>query len=158
MVIKANYKKATAKYIRVKKTLKRILRTYYFLKIRKTVQQYIANYNIYWKLKHLKYKFYREMKKSEIFKEVWKSIIANFIIKLLLSKNSITGVIYNSALIIIDRFIKYVYFIFYLETAIAKDFIYIFLRNIFVNYRILEKITLDWDKLFIFKFWKSLTD
>ena len=38
MVIKANYKEVIAEYIEVKKTLKCILRTYYFLEMRKAVQ------------------------------------------------------------------------------------------------------------------------
>ena len=46
------------------------------------------------------------MKKSEISKGVWKSIAADFVIKLLLFKNSITGIVYDSVLIIIDRFIN----------------------------------------------------
>ena len=38
MVIKTNYKEATAEYIEVKKILEYILRTYYFLEMRKAVQ------------------------------------------------------------------------------------------------------------------------
>ena len=37
IIIKANYKKAIAEYIRVKKMLERILKIYYFLEIRKAV-------------------------------------------------------------------------------------------------------------------------
>jgi hypothetical protein len=65
---------------------------------------------------------------------------------------------YNSILIIINRLTKYAYFILYLESSNTKDLAYTFLRNIIVNYRMLEMIISDQDKLFISKFWKSLID
>ena len=96
------------------------------------------------------------MKKPETFKGIQKSIIADFITKLLLFKNSTTKIIYNNILVVIYRLTKYVYFIFYLEIATAKDFIYISIRNIIANYKMPEKIILDKNKLFISKFRKSL--
>ena len=83
------------------------------------------------------------MKKPEISKKVQKFIIADFIIKLLLSKDSTIRVIYDSVLVITDRLIKYAYFISYLETATVKNFVYIFIKNIFVNYRMPKKIILN---------------
>ena len=108
--------------------------------MRKAVQQYITNYNICQKLKHLRHKSYKEIKKLKTLKEAQKSIAADFIIKLPLFKNSTTKIIYNSVLIIIDRFTKYTSFIFYLKIATAKDFTYIFIRNIFANHRMPKKI------------------
>ncbi len=96
------------------------------------------------------------MQSSKIFKEAWKFIILNFIIKLFLSKNLITNISYNSILIITNRLTKYIYFINYLETSNIEDLIYIFLQIIFTNYSILAEIISNWDKLFIFKFWKLL--
>ena len=96
------------------------------------------------------------MQLLKILKRAWESIILNFIIKLLLFKNSITNISYNSILVITDRLIKYVYFINYIEVLNAEDLIYTFLRMMFANHDILTKIISDWDKLFIFKFWKLL--
>ena len=96
------------------------------------------------------------MKKPKAFKGAWKFIAADFIIKLPPFKDSITEIIYNSILVITNRLTKYIYFIPYLKIAIAKDFAHMFIRNIFANYKILIKTTLDRNKLFTFKFWKSI--
>ncbi len=63
---------------------------------------------------------------------------------------------YNSILIIIDKLIKYVYFINHIEALNVKDLIYTFLWIIFANHDILIEIISDRDKLFTSKFWKLL--
>jgi hypothetical protein len=82
----------------------------------------------------------------------------DFIVKLLLSKEALIGVTYNLILVVIDRLIKYVYFISYKEELIVEELIYIFNRNIIANYGILKEIINNRDKLFTFNFWKSLID
>jgi hypothetical protein len=67
-----------------------------------------------------------------------------------------TGVVYDSILIIINRLIKYAYFISYKEGLIVKNLVYAFNRNVIANHEILEEIISNRDKLFISKFWKSL--
>jgi hypothetical protein len=59
---------------------------------------------------------------------------------------------YNLILIIIDRLIKYAYFIPYKEGLTVEELIYIFNRNIIANYRILEEIISNRNKLFISNF------
>jgi hypothetical protein len=68
------------------------------------------------------------------------------------------GVTYNSILIVIDRLTKYVYFIFYKEGLTVEDLVYIFNRNVIINYGILEEIISNRDKFFISNFWKLLID
>ncbi|KAF0322289.1 hypothetical protein GQ607_010578, partial [Colletotrichum asianum] len=48
--------------------------------------------------------------------------------------------------------IKYTYFILYKEVSNTKEYIYIFLKYIITNYRILKEIILDRDKIFISNF------
>jgi hypothetical protein len=48
-----------------------------------------------------------------------------------------------------DRLIKYIYIILYLEANIIEDLAYILLRVIVANYNILEEMILDRNKLFI---------
>jgi hypothetical protein len=79
-------------------------------------------------------------------------IILDFVIKLLLSQDPITGVKYDFILVIIDRLIKYTYIILYLEASIIKDLAYMFLRVIIANYSALEKIISDKNKFFILRF------
>jgi hypothetical protein len=88
----------------------------------------------------------------------WKSITLDFIIKLPPSKEVLTGVTYDSILIITDRLIKYAHFIPYKEDSTAKELVYTFNRNIITNYGIPEEIISNRDKLFTSNFWKSLID
>jgi hypothetical protein len=80
----------------------------------------------------------------------------DFIIKLPPSKEALTGVIYDSILVITDRLTKYAHFIFYKEGLTAEELAYTFNRNIITNYRIPEEIINNKDKLFTSNFWKSL--
>jgi hypothetical protein len=75
--------------------------------------------------------------------------VLDFVIKLLLSQDLITGIKYNSILVITDRLIKYTYIILYLKANIIKDLVYIFFKIIITNYNILEKIISDRNKFFI---------
>jgi hypothetical protein len=54
----------------------------------------------------------------------WKSIVLDFIIKLPLSKEALTGVKYDLILIIIDRLTKYVYLILYKKGLTAEELVY----------------------------------
>jgi len=76
----------------------------------------------------------------------------DFIVKLPLLKDPLTGVEYDSILVITDRLTKYGYFIPYLEASDAEALAYTFLRVIIANYGLLKEIILDRDKLFTSKF------
>jgi hypothetical protein len=85
----------------------------------------------------------------DIPKTPWTSIILDFVIKLLLLRDLITRVEYDSILVITDRLIKYTYIILYLEANIIEDLAYMFLRVVVANYSALEKMISDRNKLFI---------
>jgi hypothetical protein len=61
-------------------------------------------------------------------------VALDFVTKLLLFKKLMTGVIYDSIMIITDRLTKYAYFIPYLENFSAEDLAYIFYKHIMANY------------------------
>jgi hypothetical protein len=48
-----------------------------------------------------------------------------------------------------DRLIKYIYMILYLEASMAENLAYVFLRIVVTNYSALKKMISDRDKLFI---------
>ena len=66
--------------------------------------------------------------------------------------------VYDSILVITDRLTKYRYFIPYKEASSAEELAYMFLRVIAANHELPEEIISDRDKLFTFKFWKSLVN
>jgi len=63
-----------------------------------------------------------------------------------------TEIEYDSILMIIYKFTKYEYFISYLKISTAENLIYVFLKNIYNNYKLSEEIISDKDKFFISKF------
>ena len=138
------------------KIIERIFRIYYFLKLRKQIKNMIRKCDVYVKVKHDWHKSYKLLKSFNTLNRAWKSITLNFIIKLSKFKKRVIEVIYDSILIIINRLIKYEYFLSYKKATFAKDLIYIFFKTIVVNHELLNEIISNKDKLFISKFWKSL--
>ena len=67
-------------------------------------------------------------------------------------KDPITGVEYNVILIIVDKYIKWGYFITYIKAITAKDLARIYIKEVFARYRSLEKVILDQDLKFILEF------
>ena len=70
---------------------------------------------------------YGQLKSPYTLKGAWKLIALDFIVKLPLLKDPLTGVEYNSILVITERLTKYRYFIPYLEVSDAKALAYTFL-------------------------------
>jgi hypothetical protein len=64
---------------------------------------------------------------------------------------------YDSIFIIVNRLMKIAYFILYKEVSDAKELVYVFIRFISVNHRLLEDIILNKGLIFMSKFWKALT-
>jgi hypothetical protein len=68
-------------------------------------------------------------------REVWQDVALDFITKLSPFKELMTGVIYDSIMVVTDRLTKYVYFISYLESFLAEDLAYMFYKYIVANHR-----------------------
>jgi hypothetical protein len=79
----------------------------------------------------------------------WTLIALDFMVKLLLSRDLITGIEYDFILVVTDRLTKYIYIILYLEVNIAEDLAYTFLKVVVANYSVLEEMISDRNKFFI---------
>jgi hypothetical protein len=64
----------------------------------------------------------------------------------------IIEVVFDSILVIIDRFTKYGYFISYKESLLTEKLAYAFNKHIIGNYKISKEIISDRDKLFTSRF------
>ena len=51
-----------------------------------------------------------------------------------------------------DKFTKWEYFIAYIEEILAKDVAQVYIKEVFLRYRVLDKIILDKDTKFILAF------
>jgi hypothetical protein len=85
-------------------------------------------------------------------------VALDFIVKLPPSVELIIEVVFDSVLVVTDRFTKYGYFISYKESLLAEELAYAFNKHIIGNYKISKEIISDRDKLFTLRFWKSLAD
>ena len=81
----------------------------------------------------------------------------DFIVKLPLSKDTITDIKYDSILVVVDRLTKYAHFIRWKEKGNAKDLTKVILKKIIPNHGTLQSIISDRDKLFTSKFWNTWT-
>jgi hypothetical protein len=61
-------------------------------------------------------------------------VALDFVIKLPLSKKLMTGMIYDSIMVVTDRLTKYAYFIPYLENSLTEDLAYIFHKHVMTNH------------------------
>ena len=72
--------------------------------------------------------------------------------KLLKLKDPITKQEYNSIFIIIDKFIKWGYFIAYIKEILVKDIVQVYIKEVFLKYKVVDKIILNKDTKFILVF------
>ena len=56
--------------------------------------------------------------------------------------------------IIVDKFTKWGYFIVYIEEILVKNVVQIYIKEVFVKYRVLDKIISDRDVRFVAAFWE----
>jgi len=68
---------------------------------------------------------------------------------LLKLKDPITGQDYNIILVIVNKLIKWGYFIAYTEEILVEDIARIYIKEVFIRYRVLSKIILNRDLRFI---------
>jgi hypothetical protein len=52
----------------------------------------------------------------------------------------------------VDKFIKWGYFILYLESMTLKELLRIYIKEVFIRYRVLAKIISNRDRKFVLKF------
>jgi len=67
-------------------------------------------------------------------------------------RDPITGQDYNAILVIVDKLIKWGYFIAYIEEISAEDVTRIYIKEVFTKHRALSKIISDRDLRFIAAF------
>jgi len=73
---------------------------------------------------------------------------------LLKLRDPITGQNYNTILVIVDKLIKWGYFIVYSEEISAEDVARIYIKEVFIRHEALSKIISDRDLRFVAVFWE----
>ena len=72
--------------------------------------------------------------------------------KLLKLKDPITDQKHNIIFVIIDKFTKWRYFIIYTKEILAENIAQVYIKEVFLKYKVLDKIILNKDTKFILIF------
>nr|AAG24792.1 pol protein [Colletotrichum gloeosporioides] len=141
----------------VTKTWKRLRQQYGERVTRERVAIAIKDCEVCLKSKPARHQPYGLLQPLPVPQTAWHSISLDFIVKLPKSREPLTGVHFDSVLVIVDRLTKYAYFIPYKESSNAEEFAYTFLKYIIANHGTPKEIVSDRDKIFTSNFWKSIT-
>ena len=138
-------------------TIKRVRRHYRFPGMKTEVQTVIQDCDICCKSKTARHKPYGLLQPLPVPDGPWQSVSLDFIVKLPSSKDPLTRVLYDSILVIVDRFTKFAYFIPYQEASSVDALAYTFIRTIVSNHGMPQEIISDRGTVFTSNFWQSLT-
>ena len=141
-----NHDDSLIEHFDVEKTLKLFQKKYYWLVCKKQIKKYVRFCNICQRTKILRHKLYKKLNLLFAFKKSWKEIIMNFITKLSLNKKR--GVVYDSILIIIDRYIKMIKYVSIIKKTDIAELTKMFFKKIILRFNISDEIIND--KKFVF--------
>jgi RNase H-like domain found in reverse transcriptase/Reverse transcriptase (RNA-dependent DNA polymerase)/Integrase zinc binding domain/Chromo (CHRromatin Organisation MOdifier) domain/Retroviral aspartyl protease len=157
-VIQERHDSKTAGHPGISKTIELITRDYTWPKMREYVTNYVKNCDTCAKAKHARHKPWGKLQSIAMPDQAWSSIALDFITKLPKSREPLTGVEFDSILVINDRLTKLAYFIPYKESSTAEELAYTFTKTIIAQHGVPQEIVSDRDKLFTSQFWQSLAD
>ena len=148
-MVRRYYDNPTQRHPRISKTVELLSQNYYFPGMRKEVERYVSKCQNCQLNKHTMHVLYRYIQYIKIADYLWQNIIMDFIVKLSKSEDVSTEMKYNSILVIINKFTKYIYLIFCNEEFTTKQTACVVLDRVVRHHSILESITSDRDKIFI---------
>ena len=157
-VIRDRHDQKMAGHQGIAKTLELITRDFTWPKMRQDITTYIGQCDTCAKAKHSRHKPYGLLQSAPAPEQPWSTVALDFITKLPLSKEPLTGIEYDSILVIVDSLTKFAYLEPYKEASTAEDLAYIFNKVVIARHGIPDRLVLDRDKLFTSQFWQSLMD
>ena len=141
-----NHDDSLIKHFDAEKTLKLLQKKYYWLVCEKQIKKYVRFCNICQRIKISRHKLYEKLNLLFAFKKSWKEIIMNFIMKL--SSNKKRDVVYDSILMIINRYIKMIKYISIIKKIDVTKLTKVFFEKIVLCFDMSNKIMND--KEFVF--------
>ena len=157
-VIQERHDHKTAGHPGINKTIELVTRDFTWPGLRKDIEKYIKECDTCARTKVSRHQPYGKLQSPAMPDEAWSSIAFDFITKLPASKEPLTGVEYDSILVVNDRLTKWAYLEPFKEASNAEEFAYTFMKTIFARHGMPKEIISDRDKLFTSQFWQSLMD
>jgi transposase InsO family protein len=140
----------------VHKTYERITRTHNAPGLRKRIEKVISECQQCTTSNPVRHKPVGMLQQIRVPDRAWQSVSMDFIVKLPKSKEPMTGIEFDSILVIIERLTRYGIFVPYKEASTAEDLAYAINKTVIANYGLPEEWITDRDKLFTSKFWQTL--
>ena len=144
-----------ADHFHIEKTCEFVAQKYYWLLLCHNVKNYVKRCNICLASKIVQPKLYCDLQFLSISTHRWKDLLMDFIMSLPISKDW-KGNSYDMILIIVNRFIKMVYYELIKVTIDAPGLAEVIINVIIRHYGLLDSIITDWELLFTSKFWSLL--
>jgi hypothetical protein len=153
-LLKQNHDDSYADHFEHEKTLNLLKKKYFENNINKNVKKYVDSCSTCHRVKFVKHKFHELLQAFSISKSSKQDWTMNFIIDLLSSKHR--KILYDSILMIIDRYIKFSLYISSKKTWNVENLTNALIDEMFIKFEKLVFIVTNRDFFFIFKFWFSL--
>ena len=154
-MLKQNHDELLTNYKNVNVTWIKVLKKYFFFKMRKKIKKYVKKCEVCVKTKKSR-QSESSMQSLEISNKSWQSVTMNFITDLSEFMNSVIRVDYDEILVIVNRFLKMTKFVFVKSKQTTEQLTYVLIKELMITERMSEFIVFDRDKLFISKFWTTL--
>lgn len=153
-IIHMHHDDALAGHFGVRRTLELIQRKYYWQSLRRDVKKYIKSCPECQRGKARRHRPHGELAPIRTPSKPWEEIMIDFITDLPPSKKA--GQVYDSILVIVDRFTKMARYIPVRKTIDAAELADLFINHIVKDFGIPKGITSDRGSVFTSKFWGTL--
>jgi hypothetical protein len=153
-LLKQNHDDSYVDHFEHEKTLNLLKRKYFWNNMNKDVKKYVDSCSICHRIKLVKHKSHDLLQILSISKNSRQDWTMNFITDLSSSKHR--DIVYDSILMIIDRYIKFSLYISSKKTWNAENLTNALIDEIFIKFERFVFIITNRESLFIFKFWSSL--
>ena len=153
-LLKLNHDDPLAGHFGVSKTLELLRRKYFWQSMRKDVREYVKTCPICQRTKAKRHLPYGELSSFPVPSKPWQEITLDFITDLPPSK--FRGKVYDSILVIVDRYTKLARYIPTTKTITAAELAELFVLRVFRDFGLPAGITSDRGSVFTSKFWSSL--
>ncbi|AEO55973.1 hypothetical protein MYCTH_2043746, partial [Thermothelomyces thermophilus ATCC 42464] len=140
----------------VTKTVAQVKKHYDFPQLTARVKEVVRNCDICNRSKTARHKPYGLLQPLPTADKPWSSVAMDFITKLPESKDTATGVTYDSILTVVDRLTKWAYFFPYKESWTAEQLADVIYRQVASVHAWPQEWITDRDTKFASKFWQAL--
>ena len=154
-VIYRHHNNSLVGHFGIDKTRELVGRKYYWLSLRKDVENYVRGCNVCLASKAVRHKPYGDLQSLLVPTHRWKNLSMDFMTGLPLSADW-KGDSYDSILIIVDRLTKIVHYVPVKVTIDTPVLAEVIIDVVVQHHDLPDSIINDWEAIFTSKFWSSL--